>query len=152
MQVDDTHNHAIDFATPVKKIDFDDLKSEKNEPITQELIRKEGLKRGRAGLASSLIGFTINEVERTHRVRSEYNSGLKEKFKMGQIFSCLDATAKIGNLLNEELSFNGDRHGDNRSSSALSFMSTGMFNPIRSTISAIALQNLATPEKLRDDE
>jgi hypothetical protein len=58
------------------------------EGINQETMRKSDLKRSRGNLATSLVGFSINEVTRTHRVKSEFNMSLSQnRMSTGQLFS-----------------------------------------------------------------
>jgi hypothetical protein len=109
--------------------------------LTCESIKKEGLKKNRGSLSSSLIGFSINDVTRTHRVKSEFNTCSRNNLNAGQMFSCLDATMKIGGLLGEDLLKKEIDHNDNRSCSALSFTSGGIFNPLRNTISGLSMHS-----------
>lgn len=111
------------------------------EGLNSEAIKKEGLKRGRGGLASSLIGFSINDVTRTHRVKSEFNTRTHNNLNAGQMFSCLDATMKIGGLLGEDLLKKEIEHSDTRSCSALSFVSGGIFTPFSNTIASLSMHN-----------
>lgn len=127
---------ASDKSVKKVKVDLAQTKG-----LNAESLRKDGLKRGRGGLASSLIGFSIDDVTRTHRVKSEFNVRTDNTLNAGQMFSCLDATMKIGGLLGEDLIKKEANHDDRRSSSALSFVSGGLFSPMNNSISGLSLHN-----------
>lgn len=111
--------------------------------LTAEAIRKEELKKNRNSLSSSLIGFSIEDVTRTHRVKSEFNMRTSGGMNAGQMFSCLNAQMKIGGLLNEDLMQENSRNDDTRSTSALSFISNSIFNPMNRTISGFSMHNFS---------
>ena len=126
--------HRIEvYQTPDDKRKRKDLACsvdvEKHSELTSETIRKSELKRNRLSLSNSLIGFSINEVARTHRVKSEFNMSLTSKINSGQLFSTMNAKMKIGGMLNENLLTDQNNDDDNLSAHALSFSS--MLHSIR---------------------
>ena len=120
--------HRIEVVqTPEDKKKRKDLTSSvdvgKHSELTSETIRKSELKRNRLSLSNSLIGFSINEVARTHRVKSEFNMSLTSKINSGQLFSTMNAKMKIGGMINENLLSEENNEDDNLSAHALSFNS-----------------------------
>lgn len=109
------------------------------QPITSEHLRKESLKRGRAGFGSSLIGFSLNEVSRTAKVKSEYNMSSSNRLSTGQLFSTLDAKLKIGNLINEDMISNDN---DNANNSTLSFQTSNFKTALNQSMIGLSFARL----------
>lgn len=118
------------------------LSSEKiRTPPTKENIRTETLRKSRVNLNSSLVNFSLGEVARTSRVKSEFNTKFSNTMKAGQMFSCLDAKMKIGGIVGGNL-MNDSNEDGNRSMSALSFNSGALFNPMAQSFIGLNLRTL----------
>ena len=127
------------------KVDLSAKKKKNSEPpqeLTTDSLRKDELKKSRGGLASSLIGFSIDDVVRTHKVKSEYNTRTVNNNSLGKMFSCLDSTTAVGGMIQDEVMKKEVEDGDNDSVSALSFISGGgVFSPFASSITGLSMSN-----------
>ncbi|CAI2383249.1 unnamed protein product [Moneuplotes crassus] len=111
--------------------------------LCSESLKKDSLKKGRAGLANSLIGFSLDDIKNVHKVKSEYNTKTMSKNSLGKIFSCLDGSSTVGGMVNQELSQKDD-NDDTKSVSGLSFMSgSALFSPFGKSISGMSLNNFS---------
>jgi len=120
----------------------EERKSPEPEQLTSESLRKDSLRRSRGGLGSSLVNFSLNEVARTHRVKSEFNTRTSGRMSSGQMFSCLNAKLKIGGLLNTNLLNNEDEDDDNKSLSNLSFNTGSLFSPFNNSVAGFSIRQL----------